>query len=104
MMTEAVNRVKNNRLLGELMNLLRLVLETDDITEALNGALEMIVSVLKCEEGAIWLLAKDTNLLMPLCHIGPVSFTNITVENGLGVEGTVTRSGKTILIRSEETG
>ena len=99
MMTEAVNRVKNNRLLGELMNLLRLVLETDDITEALNNALEMIVSVLKCEEGAIWLLAKDTNLLMPLCHIGPVSFTNITVENGLGVEGTVTRSGKTILIR-----
>ena len=91
--------MKNNRLLGELMNLLRLVLETDDITEALNGALEMIVSVLKCEEGAIWLLAKDTNLLMPLCHIGPVSFTNITVENGLGVEGTVTRSGKTILIR-----
>ncbi len=99
MTTEAVNRVKNNRLLGELMNLLRLVLETDDITEALNGALEMIVSVLKCEEGAIWLLAKDTNLLMPLCHIGPVSFTNITVENGLGVEGTVTQSGKTILIR-----
>ena len=91
--------MKNNRLLGELMNLLRLVLETDDITEALNGALEMIVSVLKCEEGAIWLLAKDTNLLMPLCHIGPVSFTNITVENGLSVEGTVTRSGKTILIR-----
>ncbi|MBP3209263.1 MAG: ATP-binding cassette domain-containing protein, partial [Oscillospiraceae bacterium] len=92
-------RVKNNRLLGELMNLLRLVQETDDITEALNNALEMIVSVLKCEEGAIWLLAKDTNLLVPLCHIGPVSFTNITVENGLGVEGTVTRSGKTLLIR-----
>ena len=96
---KVVKRVKNNRLLGELMNLLRLVLETDDITEALNNALEMIVSVLKCEEGAIWLLAKDTNLLVPLCHIGPVSFTNITVENGLGVEGTVTRSGKTLLIR-----
>ena len=96
---KVVKRVKNNRLLGELMNLLRLVQETDDITEALNNALEMIVSVLKCEEGAIWLLAKDTNLLVPLCHIGPVSFTNITVENGLGVEGTVTRSGKTLLIR-----
>ena len=74
------------------------LLEQDSLSDALSGSLEIIAETLNSEAGAIWLLDKDTDRLTPIYHIGPGDLSNITVENGLGIEGVVTRSGKSILV------
>lgn len=74
------------------------LLEVESIDEALSGSLEIIVQQLNCEAGAIWLLNKKTDLLTSVFHIGPVDLTNISVENGVGVEGSVTKTGESIIV------
>lgn len=74
------------------------LLEVDNLEDALSGSLEIIVKTLKSAAGAIWILDKKTDRLSPLFHIGPADISNITVENGLGVEGVVTKTGKSIII------
>ncbi len=74
------------------------LLEVDSLDDALSGSLEIIVNTLNSEAGAIWLLDPKTDRLSPLFHIGPADVSNITVENGLGVEGLVTQTGKSIMI------
>ena len=82
-----------------MWELLEQILETEELSEALSGALEMLTRILNCEAGAVWLLDRNADRLVPAFHTGPVNFTNISAENGLGVEGLVTRDGKTILIQ-----
>ena len=89
----------SKRFASAMMELMEQVLETKDLTDALSGALEILARLLKCEEGAVWLLDKETDRLLPVFHIGPVNFTNVSAENGLGVEGAVTRSGESIVIQ-----
>ncbi len=74
------------------------LLEVDNLEDALSGALETIVSTLNSEAGAIWFLDPKTDRLSPLFHIGPVDLSNISVENGLGIEGVVTKTGKSIMM------
>ena len=74
------------------------LLEVDNLEDALSGSLEIIVNTLNSEAGAIWLLDPGTNRLSPLFHIGPADISNISVENGLGVEGIVTESGKSVIV------
>ena len=74
------------------------LLEVDNLDNALSGSLEIIVETLNSEAGAIWLLDPGTNRLTPMFHIGPADISNITVENGLGVEGVVTQTGKSVIV------
>ncbi|MCR4804044.1 MAG: ABC transporter ATP-binding protein [Clostridia bacterium] len=74
------------------------ILEVDNLEDALAGSLEIIVETLCSEAGAIWFLDTKTDRLSPLFHIGPVGISNITVENGLGIEGVVTKTGKSIMM------
>ena len=74
------------------------LLEAEHLEDALSGSLEIIVQTLNSEAGAIWLLDPKTDRLSPLFHIGPADISNITVENGLGIEGIVTKTGKSIMI------
>ncbi len=74
------------------------LLEVDNLEDALSGSLETIVKTLNSEAGAIWFLDSKTDRLSPLFHIGPVDISNITVENGLGIEGIVTKTGKSMII------
>ena len=74
------------------------LLEVDNLEDALAGSLEIVVNTLNSEAGAIWLLDPRTDRLSPMFHIGPVDISNITVENGLGVEGLVTKTGKSIMV------
>ena len=74
------------------------LLEVDSLDDALSGSLEIIVNTLNSEAGAIWLLDPKTDRLSPLFHIGPADVSNITVENGLGVEGIVTKTGKSVIV------
>ncbi len=74
------------------------LLEVDNLEDALAGSLEIIVKTLNSEAGAIWFLDNKTDRLSPLFHIGPADISNITVENGLGIEGVVTKTGKSIMV------
>ncbi len=74
------------------------LLEVDNLDDALSGSLEIIVRTLNSEAGAIWLLDPKTDRLTPMFHIGPADISNITVENGLGVEGVVTKTGKSVIV------
>lgn len=78
------------------------LLETDNMDEALQGALETIVNELGSEAGAIWFLDRKTNMLMPVCCMGPIDISDMTVENGIGIEGVVTKSGKSVVIADVE--
>ncbi len=74
------------------------LLEVDSLDDALSGSLEIIVRTLNSEAGAIWLLDPNTDRLSPMFHIGPADLSNITVENGLGIEGVVTQTGKSVIV------
>lgn len=74
------------------------LLEVDSLEEALSGSLEIIVNELSSEAGAIWLLDPKTDRLTPMFHIGPADISGIIVENGVGIEGIVTKTGKSIRI------
>ncbi len=74
------------------------LLEVDNLDDALSGSLEIIVKTLNSEAGAIWLLDPKTDRLTPMFHIGPADISNITVENGLGIEGVVTKTGKSVIV------
>ena len=75
------------------------LLEVDNLEDALAGALEIIVKTLNSEAGAIWFLDNKTDRLSPLFHFGPADISNIMVENGIGIEGIVTRTGESIIIQ-----
>lgn len=74
------------------------LLEVDNLEDALSGSLEIIVNTLDSEAGAIWFLDTKTDRLSPLFHIGPADISNISVENGLGIEGIVTKTGKSVIV------
>ncbi|MBO4934830.1 MAG: ATP-binding cassette domain-containing protein [Clostridia bacterium] len=74
------------------------LLNVENIEDALSGSLEIIVETLNSEAGAIWILDKNTDRLSPIFHIGPADVSGITVENGLGIEGAVTKTGKSVII------
>ena len=74
------------------------LLEVDNLEDALSLSLETIVKTLDSEAGAIWFLDPKTDRLSPLFHIGPADVSNITVENGLGLEGIVTKTGKSVIV------
>ena len=74
------------------------LLEVENLEDALAGSLEIIVDTLNSEAGAIWLLDPKTDRLSPLFHTGDADISNISVENGLGIEGLVTKTGKAMMV------
>ncbi|MBQ6678233.1 MAG: ATP-binding cassette domain-containing protein, partial [Clostridia bacterium] len=74
------------------------LLEVDRIDEALSGSLDIIVNTLESEAGAIWILDENTNRLIPMFHIGPADISGVSVENGIGIEGVVTGTGKSMIV------
>ena len=83
--------------------LMEQLVEVTNLEEALSGSLEIIVKELESEAGAIWLLDKKTDRLAPVFHIGPTDISNISVENGIGIEGLVTKTGKSMLVEDAAT-
>ena len=79
------------------------LLEVDSLDDALSGSLEIIVNTLNSEAGAIWLLDPQTDRLSPLFHMGPADVSNISVENGMGIEGLVTKTGKSVMVTDAAT-
>ena len=91
------------RLTKATWQIMEQLLEVDNLDDALSGSLEIIVKTLNSEAGAIWLLDEKTDRLSPMFHIGPADISNISVENGFGVEGVVTKSGKSMIVENAAT-
>ena len=94
---------KSDWVISVTMEIMENVLEESDLEVALNNSLRLIVDVLGCEAGIIWMLNKDRKILHPIYHIGPSDISNVTVENGIGVEGRATQSGEKIIINDSKT-
>ncbi|MBP5261880.1 MAG: ATP-binding cassette domain-containing protein [Clostridiales bacterium] len=89
---------ENNSFTKATYRIMEQLLEVDSLEDALSGSLEIIVSELKSEAGAIWFLDKKTDRLVPIFHIGPADISNISIENGIGLEGLVTKTGKSVIV------
>lgn len=74
------------------------LLSVENLDEALSGCLELMVQNLNSEAGSIWLLDKKTDRIFPVYNIGAGDITNISVENGLGIEGIVTKTGESVMV------
>ena len=72
------------------------LLEVDNLDDALKGALEAIADTLKSEMGAIWLLDEKTDKLQCVYSVGDCDLSFVTVENGIGAEGYVTKTGECV--------
>ncbi len=88
----------NSRFAEATLEIMEAVLEVENIDDALAGGLEVASRLLQAEAGAIWFLNNKTNRLCPVYNIGEVDVSTITIENGVGIEGKVTQSGKTIAL------
>ena len=89
---------ENKRFAKASWAIMEQLLTVDNLEEALSGSLDIIVKTLNSEAGAIWLLDPKTDRLSPMFHIGPADISNISVENGLGIEGIVTQTGKSVFV------
>ena len=91
--------IEKKRFTKATWQIMEQLLEVDNLEDALAGALEIIVRTLNSEAGAIWFLDNKTDRLSPLFHFGPADISNITVENGIGIEGVVTRTGESVMLQ-----
>lgn len=72
--------------------------ETDALDDALSEALNIIIDTLECEAGSVWFLHKDSNRVQAAFNVGTESIVGISVENGQGIVGQVTKSGESIIV------
>ena len=78
--------------------IMKQILESDNIEDALAASLDTMIKVLNSEAGAVWLLDKSGERLTPVFHAGPADISNISIENGSGIEGQVTKTGRSVII------
>ena len=87
-----------NKLSKASIAIIEQLLEVDQLENAIAGSLEILVRTLDCEAGVIWYRDPKRDRLIPLYHIGPSDVSNVSIENGIGIEGIVTSSGSSVLI------
>ena len=90
----------NKRFTKATWQIMEQLLNVDDLADALSGSLEIILKVLNSEAGVLWVLDEKENRLYPAFHIAPCDISGISIENGIGIEGLVTTSGKSIRIKN----
>lgn len=89
---------QEKRFIQATYRIMEQLLEVDSLEEALSGSLEIIVKTLDSKAGIIWYLDPKTDRLVPIYYIGPTDISGITVENGMSIEGLVTKTGKSVRI------
>ena len=88
----------NRRFAQATWQIMEQLLEVDSLDDALSGSLEIILKVLHSEAGILWFLDRKTGRLFPMFHTGPSDISGVSVENGTGIEGIVTVTGRSIRI------
>ena len=100
---DPMQKTHNKRFTEATWRIMEQLLEVENLDDALSGSLEIIVRTLDSEAGAIWYLDPRTERLHPVFHIGPADISNISIENGFGIEGLVTKAGRSIMIEDAAT-
>ena len=96
-------RIDEKRFARATWQIMEQLLEVDNLEEALAGSLEIILKELDSEAGIIWYLDPETDRLWPMFHVGPTDISGVSVENGMGIEGVVTKTGESIMIEDAST-
>ena len=91
---------QSQRFTHAVWEIMEKLLEEDSTEAALSGSLEILIKVMQSEAGAIWVLDKDSGRLYPMVHFGQADVGNISIENGEGTEGIVTKKGQSIRIEN----
>ena len=92
----------NKRFAKATWEIMEQLLEVDSLDEALSGSLEIIIKELHSQAGILWYLDEKTNRIFPMYHVGPSDVSGLSVENGMGIEGIVTKTGKSIMIENAQ--
>ncbi len=94
---------KDKRFVKATYEIMEQLLNVEDLDEALSQSLQTIVRTLDSKAGVIWYLDRNSDRLHSVFHIGPSDISNTSIENGIGIEGVVTKTGKSIMISDAET-
>ena len=94
--------IKDQRYTKATYEIMEQLLNVEDLDEALALALQTIVRTLDAKSGIVWYLDKESDRLHCVFHIGPTDISNTSIEKGMGIEGVVTGTGKTIVIADAE--
>ena len=94
---------KNQKYTKATYEIMEQLLNVDDLDEALSLALQTIVKTLESKAGVVWYLDRKSDRLHSIFHIGPSDISNTSIEKGMGIEGVVTSTGKSIVITDAET-
>ena len=89
---------RNAAILNATMEIMEQLLQTDDVYEILSRGLDLMVDLMRCEAGVVWITDNRQNQLYPLFHKGPSDITGVSVRNGSGTEGRCVVSGETVLL------
>ncbi len=92
--------MEEKRFTKAIWRIMEQLLNTESIEDALSRALEIITETLNSEAGAIWILDKNAEQLSPLFYVGPADISGFSIENGAGIEGTVTKTGTSVMIEN----
>ena len=94
---------KNQKYTKATYEIMEQLLNVVDLDEALSLALQTIVKTLESKAGVVWYLDRKSDRLHSIFHIGPSDISNTSIEKGMGIEGVVTSTGKSIVITDAET-
>ena len=89
---------ENTRLTRGTMEIMKKLLGTFSLDEALSGSLASIVDFLQSEAGILWFLDKKTGRLFPVVHSGPEDISGVSIQSDSGIEGVVLDTGKPLRI------
>ena len=87
----------NRRFAKATWQIMEQLLEVESLDEALSGSLDIILKSLESEAGILWFVDKKTGRLFPIFHVGPQDISGVSVEVGMGIEGVVVETGKSII-------
>ena len=97
-----MSKLDDKRFAKATWQIMEQLLEVESLDEALSGSLDIIIKVLKSEAGILWFVDKKTGRLFPMFHVGPQDISGVSVEVGMGIEGIVTETGKSIRIEDAQ--
>ena len=86
------------------MQIMETVLETEDLNDAMSRGLELLVSALESQSGAVWVRDSEDGLYYPMFHMGQADLTNLTVRDGEYIEGKTAADSQTRMIPGTEGG
>ena len=95
--------MKNNRRTAILIDLFQMILGEDNLEQALAGSLELLVQVLECDTGVIWLRDRESGRLVPMFETGPLDLSNLSVEPSTDIESYVCKTGEQLMLSELKT-